>query len=164
MDTKSFIHTIKDRSQEYKNLSEQLEQVKRKCNDIVNLDDQFKGKGADAIKNFYQAQIDVIEAWLRLTDRHIAFLNGIQGSTEEKNLSGNTVVHLPFLEDELVHHIRNQKEMVTIQQDELQRIFNRIDDLISLNAFSTNSFDDYIEKQIKTEKTPLKLSISLTMI
>ncbi|QNF30000.1 T7SS effector LXG polymorphic toxin [Metabacillus elymi] len=152
LDTKSFIHTMKDRSQGYKNLREQLEQVKRKCNDIVNLDDQFQGKGADAIKNFYQAQIDVIEAWLRLTDRHIVFFNGIQGSTEDKDLSGNTVVHLPFLEDELAHHIRNQKDMVASQQDELQRIFNGIDDLIPLNPYSTNSFEDHIEKADKDRK------------
>jgi predicted ribonuclease toxin of YeeF-YezG toxin-antitoxin module len=140
------------RLQEYNHIRKQLEQVKRKCNDIVNLDEQFQGKGADAIKGFYRGQIDVVEAWLRLIDRHIAFLNGIQGSTDEKELSGNIVVHLPLLEDELVHHIRNQKEMVAIQQDELQKIFNRIDDLIPLNAFSTNSFDDNIEKADKDRK------------
>ncbi|MCM3654333.1 T7SS effector LXG polymorphic toxin [Metabacillus litoralis] len=69
-----------------------------------------------------------------------------------KDLSGNTVVHLPFLEDELVHHTRNHKEMVTSQQDELQRIFNRIDDLVPLNVFSTSSFDDHIEKADKDRK------------
>jgi predicted ribonuclease toxin of YeeF-YezG toxin-antitoxin module len=87
-----------------------------------------------------------------LIDRQIAFLNGISGSAEDKDLSGNTVVHLPFLEDELVHHIRNNKEMVARQQDELQRIFNRIDDLIPLNVFSKSGFDDHIEKADKDRK------------
>ncbi|MGM7722851.1 ribonuclease YeeF family protein [Metabacillus sp. Hm71] len=151
LDTKTLLHTMEARSQEYKNLREQLEQVKRKCNDIVNLGDQFQGKGADAIKGFYQAQIDVAEAWLRLIDRHIAFLNGINGSTEEKDLA-NSVVHLPFLEDELVHHIRNQKEMVASQQEELRKIFNRIDDLISLDPFSTNRFEEQIEQADKDRK------------
>ncbi|WP_299095594.1 T7SS effector LXG polymorphic toxin [uncultured Metabacillus sp.] len=151
VETKTLLHTMEARSQEYKNLRDQLEQVKRKCNDIVNLGDQFQGKGADAIKGFYQAQIDVAEAWLRLIDRHIAFLNGINGSTEEKDLA-NSVVHLPFLEDELVHHIRNQKEMVASQQDELRKIFNRIDDLISLDAFSTSRFDEQIEHADKDRK------------
>ncbi|MBZ5753347.1 T7SS effector LXG polymorphic toxin [Metabacillus rhizolycopersici] len=52
----------------------------------------------------------------------------------------------------LVHHIRNHKEMVASQQDELQRIFNRIDDLVPLNVFSTSSFDDHIEKADKGRK------------
>ncbi|MBO1515281.1 T7SS effector LXG polymorphic toxin [Metabacillus bambusae] len=49
LDTNTLVHTMEARSQAYKKLREQLEQVKRKCNDIVNLDDQFK--------RFYQAQI-----------------------------------------------------------------------------------------------------------
>ncbi|WP_052737749.1 T7SS effector LXG polymorphic toxin [Bacillus sp. SA1-12] len=151
VDTKTLIHIMEARSQEYKNLREQMEQVKSKCNEIVNLGEQFQGKGADAIKGFYQAQIDVAEAWLRLIDRQIAFFNGIHGSTEEKDLA-NSVVHLPFLEDELVHHISNQKEMVASQQDELRSIFNRIDDLISLDAFSTSRFDEQIEQADKVRK------------
>jgi len=35
--------------------------------------DDFEGKGAQAIKGFYQGQIDVVEAWQRLIDRQIAF-------------------------------------------------------------------------------------------
>ncbi|WP_251528923.1 T7SS effector LXG polymorphic toxin [Metabacillus litoralis] len=42
--------------------------------------------------------------------------------------------------------------MVASQQDELQRIFNRIDDLVPLNVFSTSSFDDHIEKADKDRK------------
>lgn len=45
LDTKTLLHTMEARSQEYIELREKLEQVKRKCNDIVDLDDQFKGKG-----------------------------------------------------------------------------------------------------------------------
>ena len=61
-------------------------------------------------------------------------------------------MHLPFLEGELVHHIRNNKEMVASQQDDLQNIFNRIDDLIPLKAFSKERFDDYMEKAEKDRK------------
>jgi predicted ribonuclease toxin of YeeF-YezG toxin-antitoxin module len=73
LDTNTLIHTMEVRSNEYKEIREKLEQLKRTCNDIVNLEDQLTGKGAEAIKGFYQAQIDVVEAWLRLIDRQIAF-------------------------------------------------------------------------------------------
>jgi predicted ribonuclease toxin of YeeF-YezG toxin-antitoxin module len=145
-EAKTLIDSMEARSQTYNELREKLEQLKRKCNDVVNLDDRLKGKGADAIKGFYQAQIDVIEAWLRLVDRNIAFFNGIAGTAEDVDLSGDTVVHVPFLEDELTHHTRSHKEMVSSQQDELQKIFNRIDDLVPLNVFSKARFDDHIEK------------------
>lgn len=151
-EAKTLIDSMEARSRQYNELREKLEQLKRTCNDVVNLDDRLKGKGADAIKGFYQAQIDVIEAWLRLIDRNIAFFNGIAGNTEDMDLSGNTIVHVPFLDDELTHHERNNREMVSSQQDELQRIFNRIDDLVPLNVFSKDRFDDHMEKAEKDRK------------
>ena len=151
-EAKTLIDSMEARSKQYNELREKLEQLKRTCNDVVNLDDRFKGKGADAIKGFYQAQIDVIEAWLRLIDRNIAFFNGIAGNTEDMDLSGNTIVHVPFLDDELTHHERNNGEMVSSQQDELQRIFHRIDDLVPLNVFSKDRFDDHMEKAEKDRK------------
>lgn len=152
LEAKTLIDSMEARSQEYSELREKLEQVKRKCNDIVNLDNQFKGKGADAIKGFYQAQIDVVEAWLRLIDRNRAFFNGISGNAADNDLSGDTVVHVPFLEDELTHHMKNHKEMVASQQDELQKIINRIDDLVSLTVFSKASFDGNMEQADKDRK------------
>jgi hypothetical protein len=110
-EAKTLIDSMEARSQTYNELREKLEQLKRKCNDVVNLDDRLKGKGADAIKGFYQAQIDVIEAWLRLVDRNIAFFNGIAGTAEDVDLSGDTVVHVPFLVDELKHHKRSHNRM-----------------------------------------------------
>ncbi|MBO1512691.1 T7SS effector LXG polymorphic toxin [Metabacillus bambusae] len=151
-EAKTLIDSMEARSKSYNDLRGKLEQVKSQFNDIVNLDDQLQGKGADAIKGFYQAQMDVAEAWLRLIDRNIAFFNGITGTAEDKDLSGDTVVHVPFLEDELTHHARSHKEMVSSQRDELKRIFNRIDDLISLDVFSKEQFDEHMEKAEKDRK------------
>jgi predicted ribonuclease toxin of YeeF-YezG toxin-antitoxin module len=61
-------------------------------------------------------------------------------------------IHLPFLEDEVDHYLSNHKEMVASQQDELQRIFNGINDIIQLNVFSKSSFDDHIEYANKERK------------
>lgn len=51
-EAKTLIDSMEARSQEYSELRDKLENIKMKCNDIVNLDDQFKGKGDDAIKAF----------------------------------------------------------------------------------------------------------------
>jgi predicted ribonuclease toxin of YeeF-YezG toxin-antitoxin module len=151
-EAKTLIDSMEARSKEYNELRDKLEQVKRTCHDIVNLDDQLKGKGADAIKSFYQAQVDVVDAWLRLVDRNIAFFNGIAGNAEDVDLSGNTVVHVPLLEDELSTRIKNHKEMVSSQQEDLEKILKRIDDLVPLTVFSKDSFEDHIDKAEKHRK------------
>ncbi|MFD6441837.1 T7SS effector LXG polymorphic toxin [Peribacillus sp. NPDC060186] len=72
---------------QYKNLKEQLTELKKGFESIVTLDEELQGQGAVAIKGFYKVQIDVVDSWLRLINRHVAFLSGIQGDTIEANLS-----------------------------------------------------------------------------
>ncbi|MFD6441566.1 T7SS effector LXG polymorphic toxin, partial [Peribacillus sp. NPDC060186] len=115
---------------------------------IVNLDDELQGQGAEAIKGFYKAQIDVVDSWLRLISRHIAFFSSIEGDMNEANLS-ETVVTVPFLEEELENASRNSKEMVTAQKNDLKKIFAGIDDIIQLEPFSDDVFFENMEK---TEK------------
>lgn len=83
------------------------------------------------------------------------FFNGISGNAADKDLSEDTVVHIPFLEDELTHRMTNHREMVASQQDDLQRILNRIDDLVPLTIFSKAPFDNHIEQADKDRKAAI---------
>ncbi len=160
-EAKTLIESMEDRSQNYNDLREKLQHLKKKFTDIVQLDDSLQGKGAAAIKGFYQGQIDVVEAWLRLIDRNIAFFNGISGMTEDVDLSDNTTVYLPFLEDELSHHETSYSAMVTSQQEELQKIVNRIDDLVPLNVFSMDRFNDQLAQAQKKRHSTIQAVESL---
>lgn len=76
LESRTLIESMEDRSTVYKDLREKLDKLKMEFTDIVQLDDNLTGKGADAIKGFYQAQVDVVEALLRFVDMQIAFFNG----------------------------------------------------------------------------------------
>jgi len=82
-----------------------------------------------------------VDSWLLLINRHIAFLSGIQVDTIEANLS-ETVVTVPFLEEELTNETRNSKEMVTAQKHDLKKILAGIDDIIQLEPFSDDAFHE----------------------
>lgn len=58
----TLLSSMNERIKDYQNLKEQLEALKAAFQEIVHLSD-FKGKAADAIKGFYRAQIDVVNAW-----------------------------------------------------------------------------------------------------
>ena len=155
-EARSLIESMEDRAKEYSSLREKLVLLRKRFMDIVQLDDALKGKGANAIKGFYQAQIDVVDAWLRLVDRQIAFFKGVSGDAGDNDLSGNTVVYQSFLESELSHHEKNYMMMVDGQQDELKRIFNRVDDLVPLNVFSTDRFMDAVAEAKKSRNETLR--------
>ncbi|WP_057913841.1 T7SS effector LXG polymorphic toxin [Peribacillus muralis] len=150
-ESQTLLSAMQTRVEQYKTLQEQLSELKKGFQSIVTLDDELQGQGAEAIKGFYKAQIDVVDAWLRLIQRHIAFFSGIQGDATEANLH-ETVVTVPFLEEELANANRNAKEMVTAQKNDLKKIFAEIDDIIQLQPFSDDAFFDNIEKA-ETKRT-----------
>ncbi|MFJ7853946.1 T7SS effector LXG polymorphic toxin [Peribacillus frigoritolerans] len=150
-ESQTLVSAMQTRVEQYKDLKEQLTELKKGFESIVHLDDELQGQGAEAIKGFYKAQIDVVDSWLRLINRHVAFLSGIQGDTIEANLS-ETVVTVPFLEEELTNATRNSKEMVAAQKNDLKKILAGIDDIIQLEPFSDDAFFENIEKA-ETKRT-----------
>jgi predicted ribonuclease toxin of YeeF-YezG toxin-antitoxin module len=134
-----------ERAHQYERLREQFQTLKKEFAKIVD-DSNFQGNGAEAIKGFYQGQIDVVDAWIQLIDINVAFFKGIPGDTEDADLSGDTVVQVPFLEENVERAGRMAKDMVADQQDALQHIFSDINDLVSLSVFSKDAFDDQMDK------------------
>jgi LXG domain of WXG superfamily/Tuberculosis necrotizing toxin len=141
----TLLDAMSSRQHEYETLRDQLLTLKSSFQAIVELDDEFQGKGADAIKGFYGAQIDFVEIWIQLAESNIAFFNGIQGDAEGRNL-GRETVELPFLEEDLHQSERRSGEMIAAQQQELQGILNRISDIHPLNVFSRDRFDNHMEE------------------
>jgi len=153
LDASSLRDTMKGRAKHYKELRTQFTQLRKAFREIVDLDD-FEGKGAEAIKGFYQGQLEVVEAWQRLIDRQIAFFEGVSAKLEDKDLGGHTRVETGFLEGDLTHKERQADEMVSEQRKALENIFRDIDDLVSLTPFSRSQFDDLMmdvrKKRTKT--------------
>lgn len=137
-----------ERAHQYERLREQFQSLKTELAKIAD-DSDFQGKGAEAIKGFYQGQIDVVDAWIQLIDINVLFFKGIPGDTEEVDLSGDTVVQVPFLEENVERAGRLAKDIVADQQDALQSIFSDISDLISLSVFSKDAFEDEMHKAEK---------------
>ncbi|MCY9139473.1 deaminase domain-containing protein [Peribacillus frigoritolerans] len=134
----------KSRAKQYEELKKEVTALKKEFQGIVGLDDEFQGAGAKAIKSFYEAQIEVADAWMELFTTQISFLEGIPASLEEADLSGNTVVEVPFLDGEVSNGINQAKSLVDQQANDLQRILNSIDDILPLDMFDQKDFNEKI--------------------
>lgn len=150
-ESKTLLSSINERIKDYQNLKKQLEALKAAFQEIIQLSD-FKGKTADAIKGFYHAQIDVVNAWEDFIEQHIHFLKSVEGSAANRNLSGNTLVYVPFLDETLKRAAQKSNEIVSEKELKLRGIFNDIDDIISLKVFSTNEFDHQMHQAEKERK------------
>ncbi|MFJ7637950.1 T7SS effector LXG polymorphic toxin [Peribacillus sp. NPDC097225] len=147
---------VKSRAKQYEDLKGQVETLKKEFQGIVDLDEELAGAGATAIKNFYRAQVEVANAWIELFATQISFLKGIPAILEDADLSGETVVEVPFLEGEVTHGLSNAKSMVNQQSTDLQKIFQNIDDILPLTVFKQEDFHEKMEKAEKEKNDTIK--------
>ncbi|MFE4240371.1 T7SS effector LXG polymorphic toxin [Peribacillus butanolivorans] len=143
-EAKTLTAATKSRAKQYEELKKEVTALKKEFQGIVGLDNEFQGAGAAAIKSFYEAQIEVADAWMELFTTQISFLEGVPASLEEADLSGNTVVEVPFLDGEVSNGINQAKSLVDEQASDLQRILNSIDDILPLNMFDQKDFNEKI--------------------
>ncbi|WP_060681089.1 T7SS effector LXG polymorphic toxin [Virgibacillus halodenitrificans] len=155
LESKTLVASMEDRAVQYESLKKQFVSLKNAFQKIVDLDG-FKGQGARAIKGFYQGQIEVVDSWISICNVRIAFFNGISGSTEDVDLSGDTLVQVPFLKEELYTGHTQSKEMVDAQRKSLKSIFDRINDLVSLQPFSKEDFEEKIDQANKKRKDTME--------
>ncbi|MGE7602400.1 T7SS effector LXG polymorphic toxin [Peribacillus sp. NPDC097675] len=140
---------VESRAKQYEDLLGQVETLKKEFQGIVDLDEELAGSGATAIKNFYRAQVIGADAWIELFTTQISFLKGVPAILEDADLSGETVVEVPFLEGEVTHGLNNAKSMVNQQSTDLQKIFQTIDDILPLKVFDQEDFHEKMEKAEK---------------
>ncbi|MFD6439429.1 ribonuclease YeeF family protein [Peribacillus sp. NPDC060186] len=143
-EAKTLMAATKSRAKQYEELKKEVTALKKEFQGIVGLDNEFQGAGAAAIKSFYEAQIEVADAWMELFTTQISFLEGIPASLEEADLSGNTVVEVPFLDGEVSNGIDQAKSLVDEQANDLQRILNSIDDILPLDMLDQKDFNEKI--------------------
>ncbi|MGN7374412.1 ribonuclease YeeF family protein [Bacillus halotolerans] len=144
----SLIDEAKNRKKQYETLEEQLNTLKKAFQEVADLGDNFKGKGADNIKDFFQGQAEIADSWLTLVSAQIAFLNGISGDIKDQELS-DSYVETSFLDHELPNGDLKASEIVSAHKAEIDSILSGISDIIDLDMYT---LDDYADKMGDAQK------------
>ncbi|MGY0656450.1 T7SS effector LXG polymorphic toxin [Bacillus subtilis] len=147
-ESKSLIEEAKSRKKQYETLEEQLNTLKKAFQGVADLGDNFKGKGADNIKDFFQGQAEIVDSWLTLVSAQIAFLNGISGDIKDQELN-DSYVETSFLDHELPNGDLKASEIVSAHKEEIDSILSGISDIIDLDMYT---LDEYADKMGDAQK------------
>ncbi|WP_374955742.1 ribonuclease YeeF family protein [Bacillus sp. NMTD17] len=149
------------RAKHYQELREQMIDLKKALQGVANIGDDFTGKGADNIKSFYKELAGNVDMFISFIDKQKAFHEGVSGTLDDTNFGGDTFVEEHFLDNAVHMGIKNAKSIVKEQKNALKTIFEDIDDLISLEVFDSQTFDEKIEDAEDERKKTVKDLIEL---
>ncbi|WP_229137113.1 T7SS effector LXG polymorphic toxin [Bacillus safensis] len=144
------------RAKDYQELREQMVDLKKALQGVANLGDDFTGKGADNIKSFYKELAGNVDMFISFIDKQKAFHEGVSGTLDDTNFGGDTFIEEHFLDNAVHMGIKNAKSIVKDQKKALKTIFQDIDDLISLEVFDSQTFDEKIEDAEDERKKTVK--------
>ncbi|WP_034323298.1 T7SS effector LXG polymorphic toxin [Bacillus zhangzhouensis] len=144
------------RAKHYQALREEMVDLKKALQGVPNLGDDFTGKGADNIKSFYKELAGNVDMFISFIDKQKAFHEGVSGTLDDTSFDGDTFIEEHFLDNAVHMGIKNAKSIVKDQKKALKTIFQDIDDLISLEVFDSQTFDEKIEDAEDERKKTVK--------
>ncbi len=150
-ESQSLIDEAEKRKKQYETFEEQLNTLKKAFQGVADLGDDFKGKGADNIKDFFQGQAEIVDSWLTLVSSQIAFLKGISGDIKDQELS-DSYVETSFLDHELPNGDLKASEIVSAHKAEIDSILSGISDIIDLDMYSLDNYADKMDNAQKIRR------------
>ncbi|MGE6629193.1 ribonuclease YeeF family protein [Bacillus sp. NPDC077027] len=156
LDAKALTSAMDTRVKNYQELREQMMDLKKALQGVANLGDDFTGKGADNIKSFYKELAGNVDMFISFIDKQKAFHEGVSGTLDDVSFGGDTFVEEHFLDNAVHMGIKNAKSIVKDQKKALKTVFQDIDDLISLEVFDSQTFDEKIEDTEDERKKTVK--------
>ncbi|NPC91235.1 hypothetical protein HOO54_02935 [Bacillus sp. WMMC1349] len=144
----SLIDAADKRKKQYESFEEQLQTLKDAFLRMTKLDD-FQGKAATNMKNFFSGQAEIVDSWLLLAKERIVFFELLSYAVKNKKLE-DLYVELSFLSQDLDTADKTADQVVASLKSEMDGIIDSIKDIIHLDKWTEKNYHERMSKAQKT--------------
>ncbi len=122
-------------------LNAQIKQIQHAVDNLVNLNDSFKGQGAQAIRSFYQechAPLLLFMEGFMLDYQETLKL--IQDSLQSMEPDGNAIIRQDFIQNDVDEGIRHAENVTMGLTDETNTTIQSVNDIVALPTIQDEEF------------------------
>jgi toxin YxiD len=141
LEADSLLAGIDETSNQLSILKDQVHQVQVSIQELVSLEDAFKGQGSQSIRAFYQdchhPFLQFLESWI---DEYQSYLKSFIGSLKALEPSPSGFIRQEFMEHELKQGLRNTLQITADLTQEANGIMKSVSDIVALPRLEDSRF------------------------
>ena len=141
LEADSLLAGIDETSNQLSILKDQVSQVQVSIQELVSLEDAFKGQGGQAILAYYQEChlpfLQFLESWI---DEYQSYLKSFIGLLKALEPSPSGFIRQEFLDHELKQGLKNTHQITAELTEEANEIMKSVSDIVALPRLEDGRF------------------------
>ncbi|WP_249596495.1 LXG domain-containing protein [Peribacillus frigoritolerans] len=126
---------------------EGIEVIEKSIQELVKLDDSFKGKGAESIKFFYKScHLPFTLKLKQVFTSYKAKLLACKEATKSFEPNEEGFIHQEFLQGELITSIIQSQNYTSDVTLDANRVISSVSDIVELNSLDDTEFNNHVLK------------------
>ncbi|MCC5803743.1 T7SS effector LXG polymorphic toxin [Rossellomorea vietnamensis] len=141
LDVDGFQHGIKEIEETLSSQKDQVEQIERAVQDVVNLDDAFKGEGGNAIRDFYRSQhLPMLEQYQLFLSDYQSVIRQMKEALDHVEPSPDGFMRQSFLDNEVEEGLHRARRTTVELTGEANATIRSVSDIVSVPRIQDCSF------------------------
>ncbi|MGF3104531.1 T7SS effector LXG polymorphic toxin [Rossellomorea sp. DUT-2] len=141
LDVDGFQHGIKEIEETLSSQRDQVEQIERAVQDVVNLDDAFKGEGGNAIRDFYRSQhLPMLEQYQLFLSDYQSIIRQMKEALDHVEPSPDGFMRQSFLDNEVEEGLHRARQITVELTEEANATIRSVSDIVSVPRIQDWSF------------------------